>query len=337
MPPEVLTKDDVPLRELADFAVQSLDVFNDEASQGFIDRFSKEVDERTFIARAGDVSWDEVAELEHAQTSSPLQDYQMAFNVKTYAKSLGLSREFVEDSSRDRIEEHLSEIIAGGRQTMFDSLFSVLKSGIADGSQLWYDPEDHGDYSFSNTHNHTFTGLNNSGDDTSNALFDDTSNHTPTEIVRELSHELTHHGYEPDVALVNQEFADLFIEEKTDGHGSQFFAPQAENLVSSSIPDNALTVNGVDILQTAWLSPHSDGDYQIYMYDSGQNPVARNTVREMEITDNTGSPIAGAGGFRGDPGALLGAYGSMRFGTVFDDPLAGVKIEQVDPASVSTS
>jgi hypothetical protein len=64
--------------------------------------------------------------------------------------------------------------------------------------------------------------------------------------------------------------------------------------------------------------------------------VKTNTVREMEITDNSGAPVGGAGGFRGDPGALLGTYGTMRMGAVFDDPLAGAKVSAVDPADVST-
>jgi hypothetical protein len=65
--------------------------------------------------------------------------------------------------------------------------------------------------------------------------------------------------------------------------------------------------------------------------------VLTHTVREMEITDNSGAPVGGSGGFRGDPGALLGTYGTMRFGAKFGDPLAGAKIEAVDPSEVTTS
>lgn len=334
--PELLTKDDVPLYELGDAALEMVEVFNDEASQGFIDQFSQEVGTRTFLARTGDMEWDEVAELEHARTAS-IDDYQMAFNVDTYAKDLGFTREYIEDSPAELIEDHVAEIIAGGEDKMFDVIFDVLKSGIADGSQLWYDPQDFGDYSFTNTHDHTYTGLNNGANDTSNVLFDDNSSHTPTEIVRELSHDLSHHGYTADTAIVNQEFADLFVEERTDGFGSQYHVPQAENWVESDNREQTVRVNGVQIAQTAWLSPDTNDDYPIYLYDSTQNPVKTNFVREMEITDNSGAPVGGAGGFRGDPGALLGTYGTMRFGAVFDDPLAGVKVEAVDPSSVSTS
>jgi hypothetical protein len=337
--PELKTKDDVPLYELGDAAMEMLEVFNEEASMGFIDNVSSEVSSRTFLARTGDMTWDEVAELEHARTGS-IEDYQMAFSVDTYAKDLGFSREYIEDTTSELIEDHLAELIAGGRQKMFDVTFDVMKNGIADGSQLWYSPEDHGAYSFTDTHNHSYTGLNNNASDTSKVLFNDSSAHTPTEIVRELSGELTHHGYTPDMAMVPQEFADLFIEERSSGHGANYFTPQAENLLDTQYNDGdriPVQPNGVTIMQSAWLKPDSNGHYPIYMYDSSQNPVKRNTVRSMEITDNSGAPVGGAGGFRGDPGALLGTYGTMRFGTKFDDPLAGTKIGAVDPADVTTS
>lgn len=333
---EILTKDDVPLYELGDTALEMIEVFNDEASRGFIDQFSQDVSTRTFLARTGDMEWDEVAELEHARTAS-LDDYQMAFNVDTYAKDLGFSRQYIEDSPSELVEDHVAEVVAGGQQKMFDVIFDVLKTGVADGSTLWYTPEDHGDYEFTDTHNHTYTGLNNNANDSSNVLFDDTSTHTPTEIVRELSHELTHHGYQPDTVILNQEFADLFIEERTDGFGSQYYVPQAENLVEQDSRDANLQVNGMDVMQTAWLSPDSNGDYPVYLYDSTQNPVKTSTVRDMEITDNSGAPVGGAGGFRGDPGALLGTYGTMRMGAVFDDPLAGATVSAVSPADVTTN
>jgi len=337
--PELKTKDDVPLYEIGDLTMEMMDLFNENADQGFIDMFSQEVSSRTFLARTGDMTWDEVAELEHARTGS-LEEYQMAFNVDTYAKDLGFTREFIEDSPSELVQEHVAELIAGGEDKLFDVVFDVLKNGIADGSTLWYTPQDYGAFSFSDTHNHTYTGLNNNAADSSRVLFADTSTHTPTEFVRELSHELTHHGYTPDTALVPQELADLFIEERSDGHGSNYYAPQAENMLNSQFNDGSripIQPNGVTIMQTAWLRPDGNGHYPVYMYDSDQNPVKTNWVRQMEITDNSGAPVGGAGGFRGDPGALLGTYGSMRFGAKFDDPLAGTTINAVDPADISLS
>jgi hypothetical protein len=337
--PELKTKDDVPLYTLGQSAMEMVEVFNDEADRGFIDSVSQEVNSRTFLARTGDMTWDEVAELEHARTGS-IEDYQMAFSVDTYAKDLGFSREYIEDTTAELIEDHVAELVAGGRQKMFDVTFDVMKNGIADGSQLWYSPEDHGAYTFTDTHNHTYTGLNNNATDSTRVLFNDSDAHTPTEIVRELSGELTHHGYTPDMAIVPGEFADHFIEERSAGHGGNYYVPQAENLMDTQYNDSdSLPVqpNGVTVMQTSWLKPDSNGDYPIYLYDSAQNPVKRNTVRPMELTDNSGAPVGGAGGFRGDPGALLGAYGTMRFGTTFDDPLAGAKIEAVGPSEISTN
>jgi hypothetical protein len=61
--------------------------------------------------------------------------------------------------------------------------------------------------------------------------------------------------------------------------------------------------------------------------ERGQNgaPIKTNYPRPVELTDNTGAPIGGAGGSYGDPAALLGAYGSMRMGAKMADPLAAVK------------
>jgi hypothetical protein len=311
--------------------MEMMDVFNEEASRGFIDQFSQEVSTRTFLARTGDMQWDEVAELEHARTGS-IDDYQLAFNVDTYAKDLGFTREYVEDSPAELIQDHVAEIVEGGRDKMFDVVFDVLRNGIADGSELWYDPEDFGAYSFTRTHDHTYTGLNNNAADTSKVLFNDSNGHTPTEIVRELSHDLSHHGYQHDMILVPQELGDLFVEERTDGFGSQYYVPQAENWTEMDITDegNLLRVNGATVMQTSWLKPDGNGDYPLYMYDSSVNPVKTNFVREMELTDNTGAPVGGAGGFRGDPGALLGVYGTMRFGALMGDPLAGVTVTVTD-------
>jgi hypothetical protein len=334
---EILTKDDVPLWELGETSMEMLDVFNEEASRGFVDMFSREVDSRTFVTRTGDLDWEEVAELEHARTGS-IEDYQMAFSVDTYARSLGMNREFVEDSPRDFIEEHIADVVEGGRQKMFDVTFDVLRNGIADGSELWYQPEDHGAYSFDRTHDHVYTGLNNNASDTSNVLFDDTSSHEPTEIVRELAGELTHHGYKPDALITTKEMADYFVEERTEGFGSQFHVPQAESLEENPTdrPMEVVTVNGSAVMQTAWLKPDSNGDHPLYLYDTSVDPVYTNTVRPMEFTDNSGAPVGGAGGFRGDPGALLGAYGTMRFGSKFQDPLAGVELTVTD-SEVTTS
>jgi hypothetical protein len=328
---ELLTKDDVPLYEIGDMTMEMMDVFNEEASRGFIDMFSQEVNTRTFLARSGDMEWDEVAELEHARTGS-IDDYQLAFNVDTYAKDLGFTREYIEDSPAELIQDHVAEIVEGGRDKMFDVVFDVMRNGIADGSQLWYEPESHGAYDFTDTHDHTYTGLNNNAADTSKVLFNDTASHTPTEIVRELSHELTHHGYRHDSILVPQELGDLFVQERIDGFGSQYYVPQAEQWEESNRNEDGelLRVNGATVMQTSWLKPDSNGDYPLYMYDSAVNPVKTNFVREMELTDNTGAPVGGSGGFRGDPGALLGTYGTMRFGALMGDPLAGATVTVTD-------
>lgn len=336
---EIKTKDDVPLWQVVESSLNMVDIFRDEADRGFVDRFSETVDSRTFMARNGDVQWDEIAgELENATIASGLTDYQKAFNVTTYAKSLGVTRDYVEDATSDEIERHIAEVLEGGRQKRFDVVFDVLKNGIADGSELWYTPDDHGGYTHTSTHDHTYTGLNNNSDDTTRVLFDDTSTHSPTGIVREMQKELEHHGMRGDTLLMDQDFADFFVEEREAGFGSSFHVPAAENLTEELSPEDNLQVAGADLLKTAWITPASDGDHTLYLYDSGANPVKISDVRQMELTDNTGAPIGNGPRSRGAPGAdLLGAYGSMRFGADFNDPLTGVKVDNIQPGGVDTS
>lgn len=337
---ELHTKDDVPLWQIAETSMNMVDIFRDEADRGFIERFSETVDSRTFIARNGDVTWDEVAgELENATVAQGLTDYQKAFNVTSYAKNLGVTRDFVEDATAAEIERHISEIMDGGRQKRFDVVFNVLKNGIADGSTLWYEPDDHGEYTFTNTHNHTYDGLNNNSDGTpAKPLFDDTAAHSPTEIVRELQKELEHHGMRGDTLLCDRDFADYFVEEREAGFGSQFHVPAAEQLTEDLNAEDNLRVAGCDILKTSWLKPASDGDHTVYLYDSTANPVKISDVRPMELTDNTGAPIGDNPRSRGAVGQdLLGAFGSMRFGAEFNDPLMGVKVQEVQPGGVDTS
>lgn len=338
--PELLTKDDVPLYQIAETAIEMADVFNEDASQGFVDRFTREVNQRTFMARTGDVTWDEVAELEHARIARGLDEYHMAFTVASYAKSLGVTRDFVEDSTADYLNEHIAEILAGGSDQIFDLTFDTLKNGVADGSTLWYTPESYAGQSFTNTHDHTYTGVNNNATDGSRVLFSDTASHSPTEIAQELAIELTEHGYSPDTILTTERLADQFVLERTDGFGSNFYAPRAEELEGSEFPRDGLRVRGMDTFSTAWLraGEFETDEHPIYVFDSSQDPVYRHTVRPMELTDNTGAPIGGVGNSQGDPGAsLLGAYGTMRLGTKFHDPLAGAVCEGVPLSEVTTS
>jgi hypothetical protein len=307
---ELTTKDDVPLSDLLGYGQEVIETYR-QAPRSFLGNFTQEVSSRVFLTRTGDMTWQEVAEMEHARTGT-LDHKQMAFSVKSYARSLGYSREFIEDNPSEMLRREFQELVRGADNKEFEILFDVLKGGIADGSELWYDPQPYAGQTFSNTHDHTYVD--------SNELFGDTSAHTVAEHVREANKDLREHGYRPTVALVSNHIAGEMISERTDG--MNYHIPEAEGLREGALPETTLIEDGVRFVQTAWLNGDEAND--VFILADGQ-PIKTNTVRPVELTDNTGAPIGGAGGSYGDPAALLGAYGSMRMGAKMADPLAGVK------------
>ena len=311
---QLTTKDDVPLIELLGYGMELIETYR-EAPRTFLSGFTQEVSSRTFMARTGDMTWSEVAEMEHARTGT-LDSHQMAFAVKSYARSLGYSREFIEDNPSEMLREEFIHLVRGADDKEFEVLFEVLKNGVANGTQLWYTPQPYAGQSFSDTHDHTYA-------DTAE-LFGDSDAHTVAQHIRKANIDLREHGYRPAVALVSHKVAGAAVEERTDG--MNYHIPEAEGLREGALPEQTLIEDGVRMVQTAWLNGSEENDVYI-ISENGQNgaPIKTNYVRPVELTDNTGAPIGGAGGSLGDPAALLGAYGSMRMGAKMADPLAAVK------------
>ena len=307
---ELTTKDDVPLSDLLGYGLELIDTYK-EAPRSFLANFTQEVSSRTFLTRTGDMTWQEAAEMEHARTGT-LSSEQMAFSVKSYERSLGYSREFIEDNPSEILRAEFQELVKGADTKEFEVLFEVLKHGIADGTELWYTPQPYAGQTFTNTHDHTFADTE--------ELFGDASAHTVAQHIRAANKELREHGYRPQVALVSHEVAGEMVGERKDG--MNYHIPEAEGLREGALPETTLVEDGVRFVQTAWLN--GDEEMDVYVLSEGQ-PIKTNYVRPVELTDNTGAPIGGAGGSFGDPAALLGAYGSMRFGAKMADPLAGVK------------
>ncbi|TQQ81857.1 phage major capsid protein [Halonotius roseus] len=307
---QLTTKDDIPLSELLDYGVELIDLYND-APKGFLSGLTQEVSSRVFLQRTGDMTWEEVAEMEHAKTGT-MDSTQMAFSVKSYSRSLGYSREFIEDNPSEMLRDEFQELIKGAETKDFEVLFDVLKNGVADGSQLWFTPEDYAGQSFSDTHNHTYADTE--------GVFGDTDAHRASKHVRMVNKDLREHGKTPRLGICGQDFADALIEERTDG--TNYYIPEAEGLREGASMEQTLREDGVRFVQTAWLNGSESDDVYIIADDT---PIKTNTVRPVELTDNTGAPIGGAGGAFGDPAALLGAYGSMRKGAKMADPLAAVK------------
>ena len=151
---QLTTKDDVPLSDLLDYGLEIVDFYN-EAPKGFLASLTQEVSSRVFLQRTGDMTWSEVAEMEHARTGT-MDSTQMAFSVKSYSRSLGYSREFIEDNPSEMLRDEFQELIKGAETKNFEILFDVMKNGVADGSTLWYTPEPYAGQSFSDTHSHTY-------------------------------------------------------------------------------------------------------------------------------------------------------------------------------------
>lgn len=307
---QLTTKDDVPLHEILDYGAELLDLYQD-APQNFLNTFTQEVDSRTFMTRTGDMTWEEVAEMEHARTGT-LDHETMAFSVKSYARSLGYSREFVEDNTADQLRAEMQTFVDGADDKQFEILFDTFRNGIADGSELWYQPQPYAGQSFSNTHDHTYVDTN--------ELFGDTNTHTLTEHIREANKDLREHGKSPAIGVLSHDAASKLRSEKQNELKGEI--PEAEALREDALPELDFKIDGTRFVQTAWLNGDESQDVYILENDT---PIKTNTVRPTEITDNTGATIAGAGGSYGDPGALLGAYGSFRMGAKMADPLAGVK------------
>ena len=311
---ELTTADDVPISELLDYGVQLIETYN-EADRGFLDALSTEVSSRIFRTQQGSMKWEELGEMEHPRTGD-ISSNEMAFSASKFGRSLGFSREFIEDNPSEMVRDRFRKLVDGAREREFEVMFSVMENGIADGTDLvWYDVEDYGSYSFAQDHDHTFADTE--------ELFGDTNSHTPLEHIRAANLELRHHGKTPDVGVLGNDLATEFVDGLTDN--PNYHIPAAEGLRETAIPDVDYRPGGVTLVQT----PYIDGN-TMYVFDSSDLPIKMNRVRPVELTDNTGNPIGGSGGSRGDPGALLGAYGSARYGAKMTDPLSGVKFTADD-------
>ena len=300
---ELTTKDDIPLSSLMADAYAELELFN-EAERPFRQMLAQDVNERTFRVHVGDMTWEELAEGEHARTGA-LSSTQMAFSVKKFGRSLGWTQEFVEDNSSDMVLRQVRKLLEGALNKEHEVIFDTLKNGVADGSQLWFDPEPFGAYTFSNTHDHTFAD--------SQELFGDANAHSMTAHIREANKELRHHGKTPTVALMSSDLAANFVDELA--YEANYLIPEAEGMVSGSVENTLPPVDGVRIYQTAWLT----GD-QFYVIAGNEMPIYFHTARPVQFTQGSeGGPV-------GDPAAMIGAYGSARYGTVMADPLAAVDV-----------
>ena len=300
---QLQTTDNVSLDELFDYAVELLDMYA-EAERPFRNLLGRSVDSRTFKVRTGDMTWHEAAEGEHARTGK-LSSESMAFSIKKFQRSLGYTKEFIEDNPSEIVRAELDELVKGAAESEFEETFRVMDNGIANGESLWTTPPSPGANDFGPDHNHVFVDTNH--------LFGDTNAHSAADHIARAATELQHHKYKADVAFVSPEFAYQIVRERTDD--MSYYIPEAEGLRTTALPEITLNVAGVNILQTAELT----GD-EFYLFSTDQKPMYYHTVRPVTLaTGEVGAPV-------GDPAQLIGSYGSTRWGVKMVNPWAGVKV-----------
>lgn len=306
------TKDGVPLVDILNEGQQVLDLFND-APRVVRETLAQNVSDQQFRVFSGDMDWEELAEGEHARTGDT-KSAEMAFGVKKYGRSLGFTQELIEDHSADYVMRRFDALVEGALRAEHDVLFTTLRNGWADGSGLWFDPEDYGAYTHTDTHDHTFA-------DTDELMSDSAAGtaHTVEEHLYEAGEHVEHHGKDPNLVLMSSNSARQLVKELA--WGANYNIPTFESLRTTGFPENGIEVDGLRCMKTAWLS----GD-EVHVIAADERPLYFHERRPVQITNGaSGGPV-------GDPGALLGAYGSARYGAVVPDPLAGVKFNMTTVA-----
>lgn len=304
---QITTKDDVPLSDLLLDAVAEIEIFND-AERPLRELLAQNVNERTFRVHTGDMTWEELAEGEHARTGD-LEQTEMSFSVKKYGRSLGYTQEFIEDNTADIVRREFEELVDGALQKEHEVLFDIVRNGWAEGD-LWFDPEDYGAYEHGPDHVHQY-------DDTAGLFHDSNEAQTPSKHIRQANQDLREHGKSPTIALMGHQMANNFVDQYTDA--MDYHIPEAEGLRTTALPETTITIDGATLLQTAWL-----GEEEVHVIAGDENPIYFHEARPVQLTQGeNGGPV-------GDPGDLLGSYGSVRYGAVIADPLSGVSFNATD-------
>jgi hypothetical protein len=308
------TKDDIPLEDLFDIALEKIDLYN-EAERPFRELFVQEVSEMIFSADhvPADMTWERIGEGEHPVTGDLPEEKKVAMNVDKYSRALNFSQEFIEDNPSEMVTRRIDAMLEGAVDKEQLVIFDTFKQGIADGSGVWYDIPDYGEYTFQNTHNHTFLSTQ--------ELFErnggsDTNAHLPTEHLREANKEFRHHGRSPMSAMCSSEFAAELVNELS--YDASYEIPDASDLRQTALPDNQIQIDGITLYQTPWINDEGSSEYTFYMMDDS-DPVYFHEAAPIRLNGMNGAPVR-------SPGDILGATGSTRWGVKMVDPLAGVKV-----------
>jgi len=310
----VKTKDGVPLEDLLEQSRRLIDIYND-AERPFADMFAEFVDQQTFYnePQNADVYFEELAEGEHPRTVVRQPDDQQIFiRDKKYGRSVGMTQDFVEKNTEQRVLRQIRTMLEGADNTQRELIMSALESGYAQGQELWYDVPDYGEHSFTQTHSHHF-------EDT-DALFDNDGNddtaYTPHRHIEESKRELTHHGFDgPFAALISTDFKYSLRDEIS--WDAQYHIPMANNMRSADIHDLDIVIDNVRMIESPWMTGNQMWVTQV----QNESPVKVYEDQPVRLRQGSegGGPVL-------SPGDLMGANAAARWGVKNVDPLRAVKV-----------
>lgn len=304
------TKDDVSLREIYDTATRTIDVFNN-AEFPFRDLFVTQVGQQMFQQYPkGEFEWEELAEGESPRTAEMGDPNWLAVQVDKFGRSLGFTQEFIEDHDSEAVQRRLTRLVEGAAEKQRQQIMTVIDNGIADGRTLWYEVEDYGGYTHGNDPDHWFTSTS--------ELSGDANSYTASKHIEMANDKLREYGRANDtVVLCGAPFKRALKDDLT--WNANYRIPSADNLRSEDLEESDISVDGSDIIQTPWLTGN-----EFYVLDAGgEAPIKMHEKRPVQLTRPNGGPAT-------EPGELLGASGTARYGFKFVDPVAGVYVSPDD-------
>lgn len=311
---KVTTKDGVPLDELLEQSRRLIDIYN-ESERPFRDMFAEMVNQQTFYdnPQDADVYWEELAEGEHPRTvHREPNDNQIFIRDKKYGRSVGLTQDFIEKHTEDRVLRRIRTMLEGADNTLRELIISALENGYAQGQELWYDVPDYGAYTFTQTHSHDYQ-------DTDSLFDNDGTDDTAYDAHKHLEkakQDLTHHGFEgPFAALISSGFKYKLRDEIT--WDAQYHIPMATGMRSADVADLDIVFDGIHLVESPWMT----GDQFWLTQAQNGSPVKiyEDSPVHMRRGSEGGGPVL-------SPGDLVGANAYARWGVKNVDPLRAVKV-----------
>lgn len=315
---EVKTKDGYDMTTLLMDGMETFEVYNEEAERPFREMFTHSVTSSSFQTDPyGDMEWDKIGEGEHLGTGT-IDRYRQYMTVEEFGRALSWNRRYVEENGREELAAEFTELVEGYDKKEHNVIQQALFNAAADGSELWFDPPDKGAYSFSRSHDHTFTSTDELfySDDYGT---DSTSGnaHTPTQHIRRANAHLRHHDKDPQVAMVSSQFKEEFVDEVS--WEADYHFPMANGLREQDLHDSNARVDGTVLMETPWLNDIGSSGYQFYVV-ADDDPIAFNEDAPVQLTrGEEGAPLTG-------PYQLFDAWGYARFGVKVTDPLSVVSV-----------